>query len=154
MIKQPVFAGIAGVLFLIFAGYVINRLIFINNSERTTGIVENITGSNSRCRSGRKSRHNCTKFNATIRFNPLNESKEYRLELSAGSSRGHNQPISDASYQIGESVPVVYDPDAPDNVYLDSFYGLWATPIYLFVLQIISFVSSLMEPRRRQSEWD
>lgn len=146
-IKQPIYGVIAAILLVVISGYVIERILFLQIAEKTTGTVYDISSTNSRC--GGKRRHNCTKFNASIKFNPLNNESEVRFVISAGSSRGHNRPLKEADYRVGENVPVVYDPNKPTKAYEDSFFGVWGVPIMLLFFQIISFFTSLTEPKRR-----
>ena len=149
MIKQPVFAVVAFLLLLVLAWFVVDRLLFLETAKRTSGRVVNVSAQNSSC-GGRRSHYSCTQFNAIVEYTPEGQSRPYHLSLSAGSARGHNQPVSRASLAQGGSVRVAYNPRDPEESYEDSFSGIWGTPILVFVIQISSFFTSLTEPRRRR----
>ena len=151
MIKRPMYAIISSVLLVVVVGYIIERVSFLRRAERTVGIVTEISSFNGRCGT-RRSKHDCTKFYAKVHFTPMNTENIYLLEISAGSKRGHYQPISFANLKKNDSVPVVYDPHNPKKSYEDSLWGVWGTPIMIFFFQIGSFFSSLTEGRRRKEQ--
>lgn len=149
MIKQPIFFIISIGLLLVIGWFVVDRMVFLQNAKRITGKVVSVSSHNDRCGS-RRSRYSCTRFDAKVQYTPPETGKSYTLSLGAGSSRGHNQPVSRASYQIGNSVQVAYDARKPETSYEDSFFGIWGTPLMVFFFQITTFFSSLTEPRRRR----
>lgn len=149
MIKQPWLASIAGIFFIVFAWYVYNRVIFLQTAEKTTGTVIKVSAYNGRCGGGRRRRsYPCTKFHADIMFHDL-KGASYRFNVSSGSSRGDNQPISYSRLKLNSAVPVIYDPKNPTTVYEDTLWGVWATPIFLFFAQVASFFGSLFDRKRR-----
>jgi hypothetical protein len=148
MIKQPFFALIALALLVAAGWFVMDRLTFLHTAERTAGKVVSVSARNDRC-GGRRSRHSCTRYTAHINFSPLHSSGTYNLSISAGSHRGYDQPVNYASHTTGDAVQVVYNPKKPDEAYEDSLMGVWGTPIMLAIGQLISFFTSLTEPRRR-----
>ncbi len=149
MIKQPFFLFIAVALLVVVAWFVMDRIIFLRTAEKTVGKVTHISFVDNRC-GGRKRRHRCTRFTAHVQYVPL-AGRLYNMNVSAGDVRGHGQPISRASLQVGSRVVVVYDPKNPAKAYEDSLFGVWGAPLMAFFAQIASLITSLTEPRRRNS---
>lgn len=149
MIKQPIFFIISIALLLVIGWFVVDRIIFLQNAKRITGKVVSVSAHNDRCGS-RRSRYSCTRFDALIQYTPPETGRSYTLSLGAGSARGYDQPVSRASYHIGQGVQVAYDGRKPEVSYEDSFFGIWGTPLMVFFFQITTFFSSLTEPRRRR----
>lgn len=148
MIKQPIWAIASLVALLIIGGFVVDRCIFLHTAEHTIGRVLALNSYDSRC-GRRRSRYNCTKFDATVEFS-TKAAARYTLEVSAGSARGYHQPLSSASLRVNEGVPVVYDPNKPTRAYEDSLWGVWGTPIMLAVFQITSLFVSMTEQKGKQ----
>lgn len=146
MIKQPWLAAISIVLFLVVLGFVAHRLLFLYSAETSIGTVTNVTSYNSTCGSN-KSRYRCTKYTADVAF-PDKQNRQHRLNVDAGSCRGSNQSLSYASYGVGASVEVVYDPSKPSRAYRNTFFGVWGTPIMIFAFQVSSFFASLFDKKR------
>jgi hypothetical protein len=146
MIKQPWLAGVSAVLLFVVLGFVVDRLLFLRSAQTSMGTVVNVTSYNGTCGS-KNNRHTCTKYNADVEF-PDKQNTRHRLNISAGSCRGSNQSLSNASYGIGAKVEVVYDPDKPSRAYPNTFFGVWGTPIMVFAFQISSFLGSLFDKKR------
>lgn len=147
-IKQPVFAFIAVLLLVAVAWFVVNRINFLRTAERTVGKVSSLSASNGTCGS-RRTRHSCTRFKARVDFT-TRKGASAALSISAGNKRGYDQPLSYASLHTGDRVPVVYNPlDPSGEAYEDSFFGVWGTPLMIAIAQIVTFFTSLTEPRRR-----
>jgi hypothetical protein len=151
VIRQPLYAMLSAVLLAVVLWFVADRVMFLKRAQHTTGSVVSVTARNDRC-GGRRSRHSCTRFQAAVRYSPEGGGASYSLSLSGGDAYGYDQPVSRASYAVGQRVPVVYDPAHPEKSYEDSFTGVWGTPIMAFVFQIVFFFTSLTEPRRRRWE--
>lgn len=146
MIKQPWLAGISAILLFVVLWFVVDRLWFLQSAETAMGTVRNVTSYNDRCGS-KNNRYACTKFNADVAFVDKNNSS-YQISISAGSCRGSNQALSNASYGVGANVEVVYDPKNPRRAYQNTFFGVWGTPIMVFAFQVSSFFASLFEKKR------
>lgn len=154
MIKQPVFAFLAFLLLLAVAWFIADRVKFLHTAERTKGTVTNVQSYNDRCGGGRRrSSYSCTKFRAYVEYT-LPGNAKYNICISAGSKRGYDQPLSGASYHVGMPVNVVYNPGKPTEAYEDTMMGVWGTPIMIAVFQVITFIVSLTEPKRRRSVLD
>jgi hypothetical protein len=151
VIRQPIWAYISGALLLVALGFVVERVLFLQKAEQVTGVVSDISSYNDRCgRSGKhRRRYACTKYNATIDFTTL-RGESVRLTVSAGSTRGQDRPISNASKRVNQSVAVVYDPDNPAKAYEDTLFGVWGVPILIFIFQIAAMIGSLTKGRRDQ----
>jgi hypothetical protein len=149
MIKQPLFFGISGLLLLVFVGFLLQRIYFLQRASRTVGTVSSISSVNSSCGGGRRrSSYPCTKFTATVKFVARN-TMSYALNLSAGSARGSNQSNLSASYRSGQNVKVIYNPKDPSTAYEDSLMGVWGTPFMVLFMQLLTGISSLFEPRKK-----
>lgn len=146
MIKQPILAGISVLLLGGVAYFLVERNLFLRTAQKTQGTVREIRARDGRC-GGKYSRHACTRFSAHVQFVTAN-GQSSSLNISAGSARGHGQPITRASYRPSQSVPVIYNPKRPAQAYHDSFFGVWGTPLFLAVFQFATFLGSLTERRR------
>jgi hypothetical protein len=51
--------------------------------------------------------------------------------------------LSKARYQIGDPVPIVFDPSRPEEPYRDKFLDVWGSSLTLLALQIFALVASL-----------
>lgn len=148
MIKQPVMFFISLALLAGAVIYGIERLHFLSTASRTTGEVTGISAENSRC-GGRRHRYACTKFQADVAFR-AEDGERYTMTIGAGSTRGRDASKALASRRRGDDVKVVYDPGKPTKAYEDSTMGVWGGPLMTLFAQIITFFSSLTEPRRRR----
>jgi hypothetical protein len=143
-IKKPFWFWSSVALAVVVVYFVLDRTVFLVRAERTTGVVTEVHGVNTRC--GRKRKHNCTRFTARVRFTA--QIQEYTFSVSAGSARGHRQPLSRADYDVGESVPVVYNPGRPEQAYRDAFWDVWGTPVLAFFFQIAALLGSFQEKKK------
>ena len=133
-------------LALLFAGigYASHRALFLSRAEETVGEVVKLSASNDRC-GGRRNRYDCTKFEAEVEF--FINDNSYLLDVSAGQSRGHDQPLVFANYSRGSQVPIVYDPRHPETAFRNEFGDLWGGPIVTFVFQIVAFIAGYRKQR-------
>ena len=144
-IRNGFFFVISVVLLLPLGYFVVDRVQFVSSAQRVHGVVDHVTARNERC--GRKrSRHNCTKFRALLTYEV--QSRQYQIEVSAGSSRGHNQPTSYADYRIGQLERVAFDPSQPSRAYRDKLWDIWGAPIATFLFQVAAFVAGISERRK------
>ena len=144
-IKNGFFFVVSVVLLLPLGYFIVDRIQFVSTSQQTSGVVEQLTGKSDRC--GRKrSRHDCTKFRATLRYEV--QGTQYRIDVSAGSARGHDQPISYADYRVGQTEIVAFDPSQPTRAYRNKLWDIWGVPIATFFFQIASFVAGISERRK------
>ena len=142
-------------LFIFVLVFLAMRISFLSRAEKVDGHVTSVSSYNDRCSSGsrrRRTYYDCTKFSAVISF-VTNRGEGHSFTVSAGSSRGHNQPDTYASYRPGEAVPVLYDPKDPSNACRNTFMDKWGTPFMLFVFQIITLIASMTEKKRRVTTW-
>jgi hypothetical protein len=144
-IKNGVFFGISLLLILPLAYFLFDRVKFLTSAQQTYGVVQQLRAENDRC--GRKrSRHNCTKFRAMLSYDV--QGRQYQIEVSAGSTRGHNQPVSYADYGVGQTEVVAFDPRQPSHAYRNKLWDIWGAPIATFLIQIATFVASINERRK------
>jgi hypothetical protein len=123
----------------------ISQLRFLSHAERGTGVVRELRAVNTRCGKGMWSR--CTKFFVTVDLQ--SSAGPQTLFLGAGRARGYDQPLSKARYQIGDPVPVVFTPNRDEETYRDEPSDIWAFPLSLLFLQIVTLIASLL---KRESE--
>ena len=147
MIKQRWLAGLSGILAIVLAGYILERLWFLQRAQRTTGWVIDVSSYDSTCGS-RRHRYSCTKYTAKIQFNAGSLGLTV-FSVSAGSTRGYGMPVTRASMQPRQTVPVVYDPKNPSKAYQNTFWGVWGGPVGVFFFQIMTFIGSLFNPKNR-----
>lgn len=106
------------------------RLFFLARAERTAGVVVDVWGENTKC--GRRGHKDCTRFYATVRFQAAGA--EHSLRVKAGRLDRHNQPVEYAKSHVGDSVPVLFDPDNPERAVRDAFRDRWGDTLALLGL--------------------
>lgn len=149
LIKKPWLLVVSIILAFVILYFIVDRIEFITNAEKTIGRVQSISVRNDRC-GGRRNRYECTEFSALIGFT-TKAGKYGQFNIRAGSARGHNQPISRANLQTSDYVNVIYDPRDITRVYEDSFYGVWGTPIMIFFFQISTLFGAMSRPKDKAS---
>lgn len=127
------------------AYFVTDRIDFVRSSKKTPGTVQDVRAHNDRC-GGRKRRYDCTKFTATLRYNV--DEGTYQIDVSAGSVRGHDRPISAADHRFHEQVQVAYDSRQPSRAYRDTLWDIWGAPLITFFVQICMLFGGFTEKRR------
>lgn len=125
---------------------------FLSRAAKTEGEVTRIESMNTRCGSSGKSsrRYDCTKFTGVVKFF-TGDGSQYGLTVTAGESRGHNQPEAYSRLRVGQAYRVIYDPRRPETAYPDTFMGVWSTPVMLMVIAVICMVMSIARPRRSRA---
>ncbi len=159
LIKKPVIKNkisfVVSMILLVWVIYfVIDRIQFLSVAAHTTWVVESVTASNDRCSERRNKRtyhYDCTRFHAVIWFDTLPPPPivHSNFNLSAGSVRWHDQPLSLASRYESEITKVTYDPKNISRVYEDTLFGVWWTPITAFFAQIITLFGAFSEKKKR-----
>jgi len=146
-VKQGLWFAIGLILLVPLLYFIGDRTIFMLRSQEAHGSVVEVQGKNDRCGgSRRRRRYDCTKFTAGVSYEV--RASQYRISVSAGKTRGHDQPLSAADYAVGDSVPVVYSPRSPQRAYRNSIWDVWGAPIMLFIFQVGSFFAAFTEKRR------
>jgi hypothetical protein len=123
---------LVGGFFAIFFACVlaVDRAYFVGQSAVVTGKVVRVEAKNDRC-GRRRSRYDCTEFNALIDFSLASSS--FEIGRDAGSGRGHNQPVERADYHVGQTIGVRYKLDEPEVAYLDDWWDIFKTPIFILL---------------------
>ena len=151
MIKSPLWLIGSVIALAAFLYLAATRYAFLQTAEYTTGHVSSVSANNSRCskKCGKRCRthYDCTKFSAHVSF-VSTKGESGSLSIGAGTKRGHNQPTSMATYQVGRPVNVVYDPNDIDNCLQNSFMSLWGPSVIALVVAGILFIISLLEPKK------
>src|SRR5262245_34712249 len=109
-----IFAVVAGLLVVAGAGIAVWTLMFLNRSEVASGTVTRLNDEGpADTRSGARMTRAIVRFTtatgATIEF-------------------AHGLATTPPAYDVGERVPVRYDPAAPDTARIASAFGLWFLP--------------------------
>ncbi|MGH7144196.1 MAG: DUF3592 domain-containing protein [Planctomycetota bacterium] len=110
---RRIMAGVAAVPALIGVGLAANTLIFIQRATKTQGTVVNLVGSSSGDSEA-----------AVVRYT---DSQSHSREFRTSSTNF-------ISWTLGEKTDVLYLPQNPGDVCVDSFFGLWLAPLVLFVI--------------------
>lgn len=139
-IKSPVLFWFSMALALVVLGFVADRALFLWHAVETTGNVVELSASNGSCSCGRHCSYSCTKFRAQLSFQTAATSAA--LWVSAGTAHGYDCPVSQARYDIGASVPVIYNPRNPGEAYRNSFADVWGAPLITLFFQIATLISS------------
>lgn len=124
--KTGCLALVLGIGLFICGAFSFSSFDFYFNSAEVEGQIIKITSSNDRCRSGgRRTRrsYDCTEYTAAVNY--ATPQGIYTVNISAGSARGHNQSISQADYQIGQKVKILYDTRNPTSAYPNTFMDIW-----------------------------
>jgi hypothetical protein len=130
---------------LAVAGVVgVQRIAFVNAAVPASGTVVDIEARNDRC--GRRPRRACTKFTAIVEYTYANDTR--RLRTGAGSSRGRDEPLSEADLSIGEAFAVRVHP-ATREALPDSTSGIWGLPLVLGLGGLLFGAFGLWGTRRR-----
>jgi hypothetical protein len=122
----------------------VQRVAFVNAAVPTSGTVVAIESRNDRC--GRRPRRSCTRFTAVVDYTFAGETRQ--LRASAGSSRGRDEPVTEADYRVGEAFAVRVHP-ATREALPDSASGLWGLPAVLGIGGGLLAVFGLGGTRRR-----
>ncbi|MBD1881669.1 MULTISPECIES: DUF3592 domain-containing protein [unclassified Coleofasciculus] len=117
--KQGLMA-MGSIFFVVGAGMLLGSFVnyhqtqdFIKNSSSTTGTVIDL-----KLQASRKSH---------IYF-PLFQFQTPNGEIvKVESNMGSNPP----GYQVGQSVPIIYNPNSPNEAEINSFWSLWFAAIFL-----------------------
>jgi hypothetical protein len=147
MIRQRWLAIVALVLAVVAVGAGIDRALFVARAQKTAGNVVAVSATNDRCGSRRRSRYECTKFSAAVEF-ATSRGATATHHMYAGSSRGHDGPVSKATVHPGDVVPIVYDPKDPERSYEDRTQAIWGFPGGSALLAALMFLMSLTDRRR------
>jgi hypothetical protein len=121
------YLGISILLLVVAIYFAVSSYRYLARYERATGVVTALNAENDRCYRGRQ----CTRFRADVDFTDGGAQKS--TVLAVGNPHGHDQPASKADYQVGDSVPMVFDPDRPDEAEVYDFWSLWWIPLALLV---------------------
>ncbi len=138
-VKNQFLFALSITLFLIFCGSVVSQVLFLSRAERDVAVVREVQARDDRC--GTKRRHDCTRFLATVDFQSAGSRQS--SSLRAGEARGHGQPLSKARHQVGDSVPIVFDPSRPEEIYRDKFLDVWGSSLAWLFFQILALGASL-----------
>lgn len=111
------FAGFC--LWGVYAGYISWKLE--QQGERTTGNVVRLEESNS-------SEGGCCVYSPVIEF--VAGGQTYSFE----SGNASDPP----AYDVGEEVPVLYDPSNPETAQINSFFERWVFPIIIIPAMILA----------------
>ena len=142
--RSPFYFWIIVLLCIPLIYFVIDRTYFEIVALETTGTVERIWGRDDRCGTKRR-RYDCTKFTAAVRYEV--QGAEYGIDVSAGTARGHGEPISQSDYRVGGGVMIAYNPRKPGHAYRNTFWDIWGAPVLTFFMQICAFFGGLKEKR-------
>ena len=142
LVKRPGFFWISMALAAAFLFLVGDRLVFLARAERTPAKIKTVYGTNfGKGKWG-------TEFSALGEFQ-ANGARQFAT-VHAGWSLGSDQPSSEARYKAGDTVAILYNPEAPDEAY-GSSWDLWKTPGLILFFQIWFLLFSITRARRDDS---
>lgn len=131
---------VAGLLFMAFLVFTAERVWFLSRAVEVTAEVTALDSRDARC-GGRKARHNCTKFTATLEF--PTETGVQSVRYSAGKARGHGEPVAKARYHVGETMALLYDAKNPKKTVKDTFWSIWGMPIFAGIGHMVILLRGL-----------
>lgn len=147
--KTGCLALVLGIGLFVCGAFSFSSFDFYFNSAEVEGQVTKILSDNDRCRGGtRRNRRNydCTEYTAVVNY--TTPQGKYAVNISAGSERGHNQSISQADYQIGQKVELLYDTRNPASAYPNTITALWGGPLFALFIPfffILKYFNNLKE---------
>lgn len=144
-IKQPFIFGLGVIAGAFFLYFLCDRVWFLAHADRTTGEVVSVSKHNATC-GRRRARYSCTKYDALVDYQA--EGSHHRLEVTAGTKRGRNQPKSYSRYRVGADVPIVYLRGKPREAYRDEFSDVWGAPLIALLFQLAGMLGGMQEERR------
>ena len=106
------------------------RVSFLAHAERVEGKVVSVRAYD-RPPSGRRTGE-ATRFEADVVFRAGGHTQT--VSIPAGSSWLRHQPVTEADLQVGEAVPLVYDPAEPEQAERSSLWSLWQGPFWLLCI--------------------
>ena len=118
------------------------------SAETTVGEVITVDASDDTCGS-KRSRHSCTKFTARVQYQTPPD-LTFHILVSAGSARGHGQPVERAVPNVGDRLEVVYSTETPSRAYQNTLFGVWGVPLMAGFFHVATMIGSLTEGRRRR----
>lgn len=132
-----IFTGMGAIFLTVAAVFLVRDLRFDRTAVTTTGeVVALRSGGSSSSRSGKAPDIAFTTFD--------------------GQQRVHRSNVfSTPSYQIGEKLPIAYDPADPDNAAIDTFFDRKLFPILFGAIGLVEFsvgMTFLTLRRRRKQE--
>lgn len=142
---SKVLFAVAAALLVVAIGLAIERLMFVSRALPTVGHVVDVSARNASC--GRRRMHRpCTKFRVVVEYRIENGAPR-RLKLSAGSARGHDQPLSAAHHPPGSAVRLIYDPRNTQRIYRDAAPDVFAGPLFSVFLSLVAGAGGLTKRR-------
>jgi len=97
-------------------------------------------------RSGRDTRHDCTRFTAHARYSV--DGHNHVIGYPAGYTRGRNAPTSMARIKPGQRVAVVYQRGAPHVVRLAGTESAWGAPIAWWAAALFMLAAAVIPLRQ------
>ena len=143
-VSNWVYFWIGMLLFMPLTYFLFDRTDFVLNSQQAVATVEQVSARNARC--GKRGRRACTKFEATLKYQV--SGTDYRIDVNAGRTGGHNQSVEFANYRSWDQVGLVYDSRRPQLACLDTTWAIWHVPIILVLVQIALFIASMNDRNR------
>jgi cytochrome c oxidase assembly protein Cox11 len=137
--KFLIFLGIVIIVISFFIGY--SRLNFLNNANKTTGIIIGYTETGKT--SGLNNRGPILPAYAPIVAFNSSQKENFQFTSSISSNK--------KSYSVGEKVEVVYQRNNPQIAEIYSFFRIWALTLGVFFLGLIFFLTGftgLKYPKR------
>lgn len=145
---------VGGIFTLVGAGFLLvaiiiaaNSMSFLAGAERTDGIVVDLTERTSTNRDSDGHRRRRTTWYPTVEFTTTDGET-----VSFDESTGSNPPASD----VGDEVPVAYDPDHPSDARVATFGSLYLLPLIFggvgVVFTPIGAVLLIVGIRKRSSQ--
>ncbi len=130
-----IFCSAGPVMLLIAAGTGVERAVFLHSSLSADGVVVAL-----RPRATRSSKYS---WMPVFRFT-TQDGRTFTVTS--------NIAQSPSPWKFGDHVPVLYQPDHPENAHIDSFFQLWAPQVIVGIVGAgFSTVPLLIFLRRRRS---
>ncbi len=138
---------------LLALGLGVQQARFLSKAERAEAVVTRVEARDDRCKRrragqhGAGSRHDCTRYTATVRFAHRGGAQE--VAIPAGKRKGHGQPTAHAELQPGARLPMLFEPARPqDAVRGDSLLQLWGGPLLAAIFGGVLLLVSKARRRR------
>ena len=137
---------IATLATLVLVGFLVHRALFLMHAEHTQGRVVAIMPANDRCKEEWNATPPCGRLAAVVEIE-IAAGKTSRFPVEAAQRRIDEPDRSLSRYQVGEIVPVVYDPSFPQRAYVADLRNFWKMPAVLLIGAMFAWFAAWLWPK-------
>lgn len=140
--KRQLLALFALVMFLVAAGFGIQRFVFALGARSAEGTVVSLSGRHDWL--GKSRARPLTRFTADVAYRDAAGST-HTIQLPAGDTPGWQRETTGTSLRPGRRIPVVYSSRWPSWAYRDEPTTLWGAPFMAALVGVMAAFAARME---------